>query len=215
MAFPLALIPLLLPLVPKLAEWIGGDRAGGVATQVAEVVASVAGSTDVATVTAALADPAKAGEIAQELARIGAERERAMEEQKTARMAAALADIASARQQTVALADSGSRIAWAAPIMSVVVVFGFFGCVALLFTVEKSWDERTSNLLNIMLGALIPGFAQVLNYWLGSSEGSKRSGDSLRRVAETQANNETQAVAVAAVQAAADAAPSVRSILRR
>lgn len=101
-----------------------------------------------------------------------------------AREAAAMADTASAREQTVALAETKSSIAWAAPVISTVIVSGFFACVALLFIIERTWDERTANLLNVLFGALIPGFSQVCNYWLGSSAGSKRAGDAVRKIAE-------------------------------
>ena len=102
--------------------------------------------------------------------------------------------MASARAQTVSLAQSDSKIAWAAPVISVVIAAGFFGCVVLLFAVDRTWDERTANLLNVLFGALIPAFAQVCNYWLGSSAGSKRSGDAVRAIASGAA---PQPVAIA------------------
>lgn len=111
-----------------------------------------------------------------EMARIDAETERAY-----------LADTSNAREQTVKLAEAGSPIAWAPVVISTVVVVGFFGCVALLFGVERTWDERTANLLNVLFGALIPGFTQVINYWMGSSAGSKRAGDAVRAVAMSKA----------------------------
>jgi hypothetical protein len=204
MAVPLlALIPLLAPLVPRIAEWIAGDDAGEVAAQVTSAVTAVAGSTDPATVAAVIADPSRAGDLAERLARIGAERERVLEEQRTARMAAALADVAGARQQTVALAQAGSRIAWAAPVMSVVIATGFFGCVAMVFLVERVWDERTVTVLNTLLGAMTIAFGQVCNYWLGSSRGS---------AAKEEARAAESTIVAAAVQAAPTA---VRSILRR
>lgn len=98
--------------------------------------------------------------------------------------AAAYADTANARAQTVSLAENGSHIAWAPVVISAIIVIGFFGCVALLFGIERTWDERTANLLNILFGALIPGFSTVTNYWMGSSAGSKRAGDAVRKIAE-------------------------------
>ncbi len=117
----------------------------------------------------------KAGEqqFTLEMERIYAQRE-----------AASMQDTQGARQQTVELARTASSIAWAAPVISTVIVVGFFGCVAMLFIVERTWDERTANLLNVLFGALIPGFVQVCNYWLGSSAGSKRAGDAVRKIAE-------------------------------
>lgn len=110
-----------------------------------------------------------------------------MERIDQAREAAGIEDTKSARQQTVALAQSGSGIAWAPVVISSIIIVGFFACVVLLFLVERNWDERTANLLNVLFGALIPGFAQVCNYWLGSSAGSRRAGDSVRKIAEAAA----------------------------
>ena len=39
-------------------------------------------------------------------------------------------------------------------------------------------------LLSVMFGALSLAFGQVCNYWLGSSAGSKRASDSIRKIAE-------------------------------
>lgn len=97
---------------------------------------------------------------------------------------AALADTQNARAQTIALASEGSNIAWAAPVISTIIVGGFFACVVLLFYVDRTWDERTANLMNTLFGVLAAGFIQVCNYWLGSSAGSKRAGDAVRSIAE-------------------------------
>lgn len=101
-----------------------------------------------------------------------------------AREGAFIADTQNARQQTVDLARENTSIAWAAPVISTVIVTGFFACIAMLFFFPREWDERTANLLNVLFGALIPGFVQVCNYWLGSSAGSKRAGDAVRKIAE-------------------------------
>lgn len=103
-----------------------------------------------------------------------------MEKIDASREQAGLVDTQSARQQTVDLAKAESKIAWAAPVISTVIVSGFFACVILMVFVQREWDERTANLLNVLFGSLIIGFGQVCNYWLGSSAGSKRSGDALR-----------------------------------
>lgn len=181
----LALVPLLAPLIPGIGRLLAGPRGEETATQVAAVVQGVAGALDRPTVAAALADPEKAGEIVLGLARLELEAE-------TAR----LADVASARGQTVSLAQAGSSIAWAAPVMSAVVTVGFFACTLLLMWSDRIWDERTASQLNMLFGALIAGFSQVTSYWLGSSAGSKRSGDAVREIA-TQRGGQTQPTAIA------------------
>lgn len=100
---------------------------------------------------------------------------------------AGLQDVQSARQQTVALAQAGSSIGWAPVVISTIITLGFFTCVVLLFVIDRAWDERQANLLNTLFGGLLLGFGQVCNYWLGSSAGSKRSGDAVRKLAEIQA----------------------------
>lgn len=174
-----ALIPVALSLVPSLARWLVGEKAGEVSARVAGVVEAVTGTTSASLAGIALGDPAKAAELRIRLAEI--ERQSEAEERT-----AYLADIASARNQTVSLAQAASSIAWAAPIISVVVVAGFFACTLVMLFVERTWDERTAGLLNTLYGALILGFGQVTSYWLGSSAGSKRSGDAVREIAASQ-----------------------------
>lgn len=202
----LALIPLLAPLIPRIAEWIGGDESGGVASQVANVVSSVAGSMDPATVAAVLADPNKAGEIATEIARVGAERDRVLQEQITARLVAGLQDTANARSQTVELAKTGGLISWSAPIVSILVLVMFGAAFTMVMLVDRSYDERTTTIVNSLMGAMTLAFGSVINYWLGSSRGS---------AAKEEARASEASTAATVAQAALDAAPVVRSILRR
>ena len=198
----LPLIPLLAQVVPQIASWIGGDDAEDVARQVTGVVTAVAGGTNEAALAAVMADPSQRAALTEQLARIAAERERIAEEARTARLVAHLKDVSDARSHTVALAAAGSRIAWAAPVMSVVITSGFFACVAMVFVIERHWDERTATILNTLLGAMTISFGQVCNYWLGSSRGSA-------------AKDERAAESAGLMSAAAQAAPAVRSLLRR
>jgi len=94
-----------------------------------------------------------------------------------------IADTDAARRQTVALAQADSRIAWAPVIISAIITIGFFVCIVLLFAINRDWTERQAALLNVLFGALVIGFGQVCNYWLGSSAGSKQSGDIIRKIA--------------------------------
>lgn len=170
-------------VAPGLATALGGPLAGAAVKVIADKVLGRPGASQ-EEVVAALASGSLSGEQIVALKAAEHQFHLEMERIDAGREAAGMADTGSARQQTVALAQAGSGIAWAAPVISTVIVSGFFGCVALLFVVERTWDERTANLLNVLFGALIPGFAQVCNYWLGSSAGSKRAGDSVRKIAE-------------------------------
>lgn len=189
----LPLIPLLAPLVPRIAEWIGGDDADDVARQVTGVVTAVAGSTDPAVVAATISDPQRGPQLAAELARIAADRARIEEEQRTARIAALLADVAHARDTTVRLAQARSPIAWLAPTVCA-VIFGLFGfvVVAEVFGYGSALNEATRRLLDYLAIA-------AAGYSIGSSAGSA-------------AKDQRQA---AALSAAAEAAPAVRSFLGR
>lgn len=83
-----------------------------------------------------------------------------------------LADIQNARGTTVELAKANSGIAWGAPVISIVIVVGFFAVMSMLFVVKIDLSPSSVTLLNVLFGALIPAFGQVCNYWLGSSAGS-------------------------------------------
>lgn len=119
----------------------------------------------------------------------GAETSLAVEMAKVdaAREAAGIEDTKSARQQTVDLAQAGSSIAWGAPVVSTLIVAGFFFCIYRLFIVPADLPTNAFQLLNVMFGGLSIAFGQVCNYWLGSSAGSKRAGDAVRKIAEQRA----------------------------
>lgn len=170
-------------VAPGLATAFGGPLAGAAVKVIADKVLGRPDASEVEVIEA-LSSGALTGD--QIVALKAAEQQFQLELERidAAREAAALQDTQGARQQTVSLAETGSGIAWAAPVISTVIVSGFFVCVAMLFIVQRTWDERTANLLNVLFGALIPGFSQVCNYWLGSSAGSKRAGDAVRKIAE-------------------------------
>jgi fumarate reductase subunit D len=166
----LPLLPLLAPLIPRLAEWIGGDDAESVARQVTSVVTQVAGSTDPAVVAAAIADPERAGTIMAEGAKIAAERERVREEAQTARLAAVLADAANARSQTVQLAQAGSRLAWMPAIITCVLLLVFGGVLAFVFL--GTIPEANTRLVDQLIGGLYTLVTMAVSYWVGTSRGA-------------------------------------------
>lgn len=172
-------------VAPGLAAALGGPLAGAAVKVIADKVFGNpnASEADLAT---ALASGTLTGEQISALKQAELTMQVEMARIDQASDAAYLADTASARQQTVALAQAGSGISWAPVVISALIVTGYFGCIYMLFLVNRSWDERTSGLLNNLFGALTLAFGQVANYWLGSSAGSKRAGDSLRKIAEQQ-----------------------------
>lgn len=173
-------------IAPGLAAALGGPLAGVAVKVIAD---KVLGQPDASAEDVAAVLSTGALSVEQLVALRSAEQALQVEMAKVeqAREGAFIADAQSARQQTIDLAREDSRIAWAAPVISTVIVAGFFACIAMLFFFPREWDERTANLLNVLFGALIPGFVQVCNYWLGSSAGSKRAGDAVRKIAEQAA----------------------------
>lgn len=166
----LPLIPLLTPLIPRLAEWIGGDDAEDVARQVTGVVSAVAGNTDPATVAAVLADPQRGGELAQQLARIAADRAKADRDADIAEITARLADVADARRQTVALATAGHWMAWMPAVVTVGCFVVFVWTLHALFAGSLAAENRELSL--ILVGAVQSVFTGAVAYWIGSSNGS-------------------------------------------
>jgi hypothetical protein len=170
-------------VAPGLAAALGGPLAGAAVKVIADKVFGNPNATE-ADLASALAAGTLTGDQIKALKQAEMEMQVEMARIDQASEAAFLADTDSARKQTVALAEAGSSIAWAPVVISALIVGGFFTCVYMLFLVERNWDERTANLLNVLFGALTVSFTQVANYWLGSSAGSKRSGDALRKIAE-------------------------------
>lgn len=172
-------------VAPGLAAALGGPLAGAAVKVIADKVLGRpdASAEDVA---AALSTGKLSGDqiVALKAAENALQVELARVDQ--AREAAAIDDTKSARQQTVDLAKDSSAIAWGAPAVSTLIVAGYFFCIYRLFLVPADLPPNAFQLLNVMFGALSIAFGQVCNYWLGSSAGSKRSGDAVRKIAEQQ-----------------------------
>ena len=68
-------------------------------------------------------------------------------------------------------------------IISVIVTLGFFGMIVLVFVKPVSLDDKSAAILNIMFGNLSAAFGAVVNFFVGSSAGSKAKDDILHRLA--------------------------------
>lgn len=162
-----ALIPLLLGLAPTVASWILGDKTGAAVEKVTGIAREVLGTDDPAGIERALAaDPNIALQF--KMAVMKAEADARQADLDAVRIQ--IADVASARQQTVELAKAGSPISWGAPVVSVLAVAVFAGFVYMLFVAQIADGVREA--LMLMAGSAAAGFGAVLNYWLGSSAGS-------------------------------------------
>lgn len=128
-----------------------------------------------------------------------------------------LSDVADARQGFQDLAVSGSKFAWAPPVISTIIVAGFFLILGILLLyevpvmqLETPQDERQFQVINIVIGALTAAFATVISFWLGSSQGSKQKSidtmsiETRRVVAEEEREKRliNEVARVSAIQAA-------------
>jgi uncharacterized membrane protein YeaQ/YmgE (transglycosylase-associated protein family) len=167
------IIGLLLQYAPDLIGMFAGDRTGPAAGKVVDAAKVIFGTDDPKAAQAQIEADPKLAEVFVEQARTALEVFRLE-----------IQDIQDARAQTLALNNSGSVMAWGAAIVSVFVTIMFGG--ALYFVLARSipFDERQATIANILLGVLGAAQMQVINYWLGSSSGSKRSGDAVRTIAE-------------------------------
>jgi hypothetical protein len=189
-----ALIPLVLSVAPTIAKWLFGADGDKAAEQVVQAVASVTGVADPHTDAGADAvrcvlqsRPELAMQLQVELAKIAAEREAEADHASEAARKAELdalaqgfADTANARQQTVALAQAGSSIAWGAPVVSALVLITFAAVMTLALT--RSLPSGSETILNMLLGSLAAMATSVVSYWVGSSAGSVRKDEHIARL---------------------------------
>lgn len=167
-ALLLALLPTLLRLAPDLVGLAFGGHASAVTEKLTRAASDVFGTSDPEAVERQVAaDPAKAEAFGSRL------------QAETERLKADLANVAGARSTTVALAQAGSAIAWGAPVVSVSVTLGFVGILAAM-TLRTLPD---SAVVNVLVGTLATAFGSVVNYWLGSSAGSRTKTDQLAALA--------------------------------
>jgi hypothetical protein len=200
----LPLIPLISlagTLVPELVGLFGGRRAGELAGKVAEAVQQVAGT----------ADPAAAARQVQEDAAKAAALRLRLEEIRVQYQALQVQDAASERQSLLetlrteaadrARAGSAMSAALLAPgvsasivaatpaAVSALVLAGFFGFTAWLVRFPPAGgDPTTLTLLNVVVGALVAGFTAVVNFWLGSSQGSREKDRTVATLQQAQAS---------------------------
>jgi hypothetical protein len=184
----LPLVPFAMSILPQIGKWLFSTNAKAAeATQaVAGVVQAVTGgdpttAAGMAAIHATLAAQPDLGiDLQLKLAELHATLQAAEDKAAADALASRLADVANARSQTVALAQAHSAVAWAAPVMSVAVVVGFFAVLLLLISgYGKGLDPQVLQIVNITVGTLAAGFTAVIGYWLGSSAGSTAKNDTI------------------------------------
>ncbi|MCA8881184.1 MAG: hypothetical protein KDA73_14785 [Rhodobacteraceae bacterium] len=180
------LVSLAVSVLPNLAKRVADNVLPGVETKLTNTVKEVLGTDDIAVAEEKLQDPKVAAELRVRLAeieveadKVEADREAAKRQAELNRFKSELADTQNARSTLVQLAESGSDLKWAPAAVSLVVVVGFFGTLFyLIYLLRHPAAGGTNNdaviqIVNIAVGALTAGFATVVSFWLGSSQGSR------------------------------------------
>lgn len=206
----ISLVSMAAGLVPELIGLFGGSRAGEVASKVSGIIRDVTGTNDPAAATQAIeANPAKATqlrvrleEIKQRYTELQVQDAQAERQAMLDALRAEIEDRKSARGTMVSAAGmqdwAGRTVALGPPVVSVIILLGFF-----VFTVWLVRDppqdatETTKTLLNVVIGALVAGFTAVINFWLGSSQGSRDKDRTVVALQEAQARQATQAAELA------------------
>jgi len=173
-----ALIPLAISLAPEIGKWLFGSKGEQTAQAVAQVVQTVTGTTDDAVAQQVIArDPTVAAQLRVQLAQLAAQQEQVARQADLDALKAQIGDVQNARAQTVALAQAKSAIAWAPPIVSIVVL-ATFGLV-MWAALTRALPAGSETILNMLLGTLAAMATSVVGYWVGSSAGSERKTDLL------------------------------------
>jgi hypothetical protein len=175
---PPFLIPLLLGLAPKVAEWVAGKPAAQVVEQVSQVAKDTLGIENINDLESAIAkDPEKALQFklaminaANEASKREHEAEMAVLQANIDEIKTRLNDVQSARNQTIELAKSKSPIAWGAVVVSflVLVSFGAMMYITAKFDIPVSQKDN----MNGLLWTLNTLAVSVVSYWVGSSASS-------------------------------------------
>jgi lysozyme family protein len=187
------LIGIAAGVVPDIIKLIAGDKTGQLADQVGKAVADAVGTTDAGEAQTTLAaSPTAQATLRQKLAQLALEAAKTQNADADQRAQEALNDTQSARSGLQALATTNSTIAWTAPTISYLVIGGFFAFLFVL--VWLYWGKPADNqnnfivqIINIAVGALTAAFATVVNFWLGSSAGSRKKDDANLSLQQAQA----------------------------
>lgn len=189
------LVSIGLSTLPDLISLLDDTTDTTTSKKIARVVESVSGSAEPQSIRQALqADMALEARLKLALATLQTDLERerltaqvnhAKESQQAAlsKLDRHLKDQREARTAFSSLAALNSPFAWGPVVVSLIVTLGFFGILSGLLVLWRTPMEASNReafqLLNIAIGALTAGFATVISFWLGSSQGSRAKDASL------------------------------------
>lgn len=163
----------LTPLIANAAPTIGGLLGGLIPFPGGAILGQVAGKVlaealGVPPTPEAVKEAIETGDQAVVQAKLSEAETRMQTEVE--KFKAALEDVQNARAATAALAGLGSKIAWGAPVVSVVVMVGFM--ILSFIAMKPDLTGVRSDVTLFLLGAWSGYAGAVVTYWLGSSAGS-------------------------------------------
>lgn len=201
------------PLAPKLGAVLGtaiggpiGATIGGLA---GSAIAATFGVEDTpeAVGKAIAEDPNAASKLQQIESERGqeilAQAQVKIEElkQQTEQFRIAADDTDRARQFTAQLAATNSPLSWGASVLATVFTVAFFVMLAIFVSHSESIKENPT--LTLLMGVLVGSVNQIVNYFFGSSAGSKNSADRFASLANSIVDKPNPSPSVvAAIQAA-------------
>lgn len=162
---PLALIA--AQVLPEIGRRFIGGRGAQAVEAATAVVSEVLGTDDPINAARLINDPEVAARLQGKLAEIALKEAEA----ENAELQLRLADTQDARATMVALEGMGSSVGWAPMCFSFLIILGFYGFAG--YATFYGWPEESSLLL-LMLGTMSAAFSSVTQFWVGSSEGSRR-----------------------------------------
>jgi hypothetical protein len=170
----LGLIPLIGQVLPMLTGLLGTPLQGSILGKAADIADRVFGTHDPSQIQL---------QIAQDQTKLEAfKAQLAADTQEEVNF---FQDIQNARNQTIALAQAQSPIAWGAPIMTILITMGFFVILAIFVAKALNLSEFQQAVLNVMVGYLGASFQQCVNYWLGTTRSSGNKDTVLASLATT------------------------------
>jgi len=165
------LLNLVRTVAPTLATAVGGPLAGMATRVISEALLGKPDATE-----AELVEAAKAATPEQLLALKKAEQDFAvrMRELDVDLERIAQADRASAREREVKTGD------WTPRLLAASVTIGFFGVLG--YMIQHGLPQHGGEAMLVMLGTLGTAWGAIMNYYFGSSAGSKEKTDAINQM---------------------------------
>jgi hypothetical protein len=182
-----ALLPLIgkvAPLITGMTSALGSPVAGTILAKAEGIAKTIFGTTDMKDIELQIQeDKSKLERFKLEL------------EANTQEDLAFVKDAQDARNMTLELARSGSKMAWGAPAMSFLVSFMFMMvAVVILWINFDTLGEYQKTTIGIIIGYIGSAFNQSVSFWLGSTRNSKDKDNILASLASQGTQAAAQSV---------------------